>query len=309
MEYVIGIDGGGTKTQLVAAGRQMEVLYETTGGGASLTALSEIVVEKNLAELLRRFFIESGLLPQNCVSLCMGASGAGRQESQKRLTEMLRKTVPKVPVQVVTDAQGALAGGTGTGVGIILLAGTGSICYGRNQQGETWRAGGWGHIMGDEGSGYDMARKMLQAVVRQADGRGKPTLLTDLVMEQLELSTIDQLVDKLYDEKKGKSEVAGLAFLCDIAYNRGDRTALRIMREVAASLTDLAVVTAEKLWAPQEPAYCVCAGGLLEKSLYLKEHVREELEKKRPNITVISPTHSAAWGCAELAWGWERKFS
>lgn len=309
MEYVIGIDGGGTKSRLVAAGRQMEVLYETGGGGASLTALPAAEVKENLAELLGRFFAQSGKKPGDCAALCIGASGAGRRRPQERLAEMLGDVLPGVPVRVVTDAQGALTGGIGSGVGLLLLAGTGSICYGKNQRQETWRTGGWGHIMGDEGSGYDMARKVLQAVARQADGRGKPTLLTGLVLDELKLSTVDQLVEELYCEKKEKSAVAGLAFLCDIAYNKGDRTALRIMREVAASLAELAVVTAGKLWAPQEPVCCVCAGGLLEKSPYLKEHVREELENKRPNITVISPAHSAAWGCAALAWGLGRKFS
>ena len=302
MEYVIGIDGGGTKTRLIAAGRGMELLYEAFGGGTGLSSLPEDVVRHNLLVLIENFFAKSGLPRSGCRGVCVGSAGAGRRNARKKLEEILNGVLPGFPLLVTTDARGALRGGADSGVGLLLLAVTGSICYGMYEAGDTWRAGGCGHIMGDEGSGYDMSRKILQAVACQADGRGKPTALTELVLEHWKLSGVDELVEELYYGKNQNCDVAGLAFLCDIAYNKGDRTALRIMREVAASLRKLAIVAAEKLWEPESPVRCVCAGGLLENSPNLKAHVREELERKRPNITVTSPQYCAAWGCAALAW-------
>ena len=301
-DYVIGIDGGGTRARVFAAGRNMEALYEASGGGVGLSSLPVQRVQENLSRLLGACFASDSLSQSRCRCVCLGAAGAGRAAARDALAGMLRQAAGPVPVYVTHDGAGALAGGIEAGSGILLSSGTGSICYARNARGETWRTGGWGHIMGDEGSGYDVGRKMLRAAVRAADGRDAPTQLTGMVLEHWRLRELDQVVEAVYSGEKGNSEIADLAPLCELAYQRGDRAALRITREAAGSLAELAAAAAKRLWPPKEPVSCVCAGGLLENAPNLRKHFKEALEKKRPGVQLASKLHSAEWGCAALAW-------
>lgn len=294
MEYVIGIDGGATKTHCAAFDREMTVLGEAFGGSSNLTSLSREQVRGNLRELLARFFQESGLSPRDCACLCLGSAGAGRQSARTELEAILGELLPGAELLVTDDAVSALTGGTGGGPGVLLISGTGSICLGRDGAGRTRRAGGWGHVMGDEGSGYDMARRMLRAIVRAQDGREEPTLLRELVFAHWELSTVDQLVERVYS--KGKSEIASLAFLCDIGYDKGDKAARHIVKACADQLAELARAVRAGLSLPQEVP-CLGAGSVLEKSACLRACLEERLGAE------LTPCrHGAVWGCGRLAW-------
>ena len=178
MRYYIGIDGGGTKTHLKALSEEKTLLGEGFGGASNLTALPREQVADNLSKLLREFFRETGLLPENCAGLCLGTAGASSNVARGLLEEMLAREVPGIPVYVTSDGIAALYGGTLTGYGVILIAGTGSVCFARNQQGQVWRTGGWGHLLGDEGSAYAVSAAMLRAVLMECDGRGEKTLIT-----------------------------------------------------------------------------------------------------------------------------------
>lgn len=308
MGYVIGIDGGATKTRCAAFDRGMEVLGETFGGSSNLTSLSQKEVQRNLTDLLDRFFLESGFPPQDCACLCLGSAGAGRESARNELTKILQDILPQSGILVTDDAISALTGGTGGGPGVMLIAGTGSICLGRDSTGRVCRTGGWGHVMGDEGSGYYIACRMLQAIVRAHDGRDEPTLLTELVYEHWGISTVDELSDLVYRGGKGKSEIASIAFLCDIGYDKNDRAAARIIEDCAAELAAMAVVVAEKLALPGEGLPCLGAGSVLEKSLCLREHLNAKLHEKtagkvgKAGLRLTSCQHDAAWGCGRLAW-------
>ncbi len=308
MDYVIGIDGGGTKTHLAAADRKMNIFCQVYGAGSGLTSLPAEQVRANLHQLLDCFFLKSALPLERCRCICLGSAGAGQERARQVLAGILAEKTGKVPLLVTPDGIGALAGGLEGGTGLLVISGTGSICCGRNARGKTARAGGWGHLMGDEGSGYDVGCKILRHVARAADGRDRFTLLTQLLQEHLGASDIYSLTDRIYSKKNEKSEIASLAILCDTAYSRGDWAAQKIMREAAAALAELVAATAKQLWrslgnAPcQRSIPCVCAGSFLEKSANLKKHLRQELDILYPGVSLHSPAHSAAWGCAALAW-------
>lgn len=307
MNYVIGIDGGGTKTHLMAADSQMRTLFESFGGSSNLTSLSAHAVHENLNRLLHEFFAESGFKPENCAGLCLGSAGAGRESARRELEAIIKEILPSCDVSVTHDAEGALAGGSVSGTGILLIAGTGSFCYGKNKQGQTCRTGGWGHIMGDEGSGYHVACDILRAVAKDWDSRGKPTLLTALVMDHWGLKDMDALMDAVYRSGKGKSELASLAFLCDIAYDKGDIAAYQIMEDAACALTDMVAAASQKLKGDLERLSCIYTGSLLTKSQYLKQHFEKKLSERCPGMALQTCLHHAAWGCAALAWRWSKQ--
>lgn len=300
-DFVLGIDGGATKTHLIAVDRTMQVLLEAYGESSNLVSLMAERVRQNLLELLERAFREGGLSPTRCQGICLGSAGAGRETAQRQLAAILRERFDGM-IYVTDDAETALEGASESGEGILLVSGTGSICTGTNAEGKRWRTGGWGHIAGDEGSGYDMSCKILRAVVCAADGRGAPTALTALVMRQWNLTGIDSLIDALYRTGKGKKEIAALAFLCDIAYNNGDKVSARILEECANSLAELAVVAANRLWQAGKEVPCFYTGGLLERSKTLREFLSQRLAAMRPGLALRPCAHDAAWGCASLAW-------
>lgn len=301
MEYAIGIDGGGTKTHLLAADRDMRVLFEAVGGSSNLTCNSGAAVAENLNSLLERFTAESGLSLADCRGLCLGSAGAGRASSRDELRAILEKALPNVRVAVTDDAESALAGGTEHGSGILLVSGTGSICYAKNERGETCRVGGWGHVLGDEGSGYDMACRILRAVARAWDGRGQATVLTGLVEKLWSVSGMDALIDSVYRSGKGKTEIAALAVLCDIAYNDKDKVAFEIVEACACGLAEMAL-TAAAVFPGYGSIPCVFAGSLLIKSENLRAHLARRLREQEPAMRLLPCVHDAAWGCAKLAW-------
>ena len=181
---------------------------------------------------------------------------------------MLRRAgFEKKNVTVGSDAAGALAGGLRSGFGLLLIAGTGSICYGRGPSGEICRAGGWGHILETRGSGYDAACRILRAVARARDGRGSATILDEMVMEYWSLDGMDALMDCVYRSGKGKTEIAALAILLDLAYKEGDTVAAGIMEDCAQGLAELVAAAArsfQKLYGEGGAIPCACSGGMLE---------------------------------------------
>ena len=172
----------------------------------------------------------------------------------------------------------------------------------RDLEGNLWRVGGWGHLIGDEGSGYHIACRMLSAVMRAYDGRGCQTVLTDLLLEHLRLSSPMELIDYLYQSGNGKKEIASLASLCDRALELGDDTAKAIYEESADSLCEMVATAAQKLSpAEQEPVICVYTGGMVTKSSALQNLLSQKLQKKAPNVVLKECRHDAAYGCALMA--------
>ena len=302
MNYVIGIDGGGTKTHLKALDFRQKVVGEARGGASNLTALSTETVQENLRLLITEFYEQTGLSPKDCVSVCLGTAGASSNTSQQELSAILADLFPGIPTLLTNDALPILYSGTPTGCGIVLIAGTGSVCMARDLEGNLWRVGGWGHLIGDEGSGYHIACRMLSAVMRAYDGRGCQTVLTDLLLEHLRLSSHMELIDYLYQSGNGKKEIASLASLCDRALELGDDTAKAIYEESADSLCEMVATAAQKLSpAEQEPVICVYTGGMVTKSSALQNLLSQKLQKKAPNVVLKECRHDAAYGCALMA--------
>lgn len=296
MNYLIGIDGGGTKTLLRAADSgTLALLGEAKGGASNLTALPEKEVQGNLDGLLADFFAQSGLSPDGCCGAVLGSAGAGSPDARGRLQGMLAALLPKSRILVEDDALPVLYAGTETGVGMILISGTGSICLGRNEAGKRFRAGGWGHLIGDEGSGYALGRDVLTAVMEQFDGRGPKTMLTEMVFDRLGLQEPMEIIDWTYRRGNGKSEIAALSALCEKAALAGDQTALAIFNKAAYELARMAMAVAKKL--PGKHRICVCSGGNLTKAPLL----REKLAAKLGGVQLVLSERDAADGCLLMA--------
>src|SRR5688572_17153569 len=172
--HVLGIDAGGSKTVCLLADAAGQVLAEGRGPGANLQSAGELEAEKVLDQVMEAALGDRDIRPD---VVCLGMAGVDREDDARVVRGMIRRLTRGSRVLVVNDAFVALVAGAGPSPGIVVIAGTGSIAYGRNAQWVATRAGGWGHAIGDEGSGYWIGRHAMTAVVREVDGRGPATRL------------------------------------------------------------------------------------------------------------------------------------
>ena len=175
--------------------------------------------------------------------------------------------------------------------GIALVSGTGSVCFGRTADGRTAMSGGWGHLIGDAGSGYAIGRDALSAVARMYDGYGEPTILKDLLARELKLDTAEEIVSYVYSNYK--SAVAALSPIVDKAYSMGDAVATQIIRSNAEALVQLVKAVASRL--DFNSCNVALLGGLLENETALKAEFVELLHSST-NLHCVSPLHPAAEG-------------
>ena len=235
MRYAAGMDGGGTKTVLEARAPDGRVLLRERFGPLNLNSAAAQAVRETMqgcTDALAR--LPGGL--EACAALCVGSAGVSNPQARALLEQMLRRCGYRGALLLTGDQETALAGALGAPCGMVLIAGTGSICFGRDAAGKTARSGGYGHKIDDEGSGYALGRDALAAVVRAQDGRGPRTLLTDLVFAQLKVVDVGGLVQFTYDPQTDKKQIAALAPLVARAYEAGDEAAKTVVEKACREL-------------------------------------------------------------------------
>jgi N-acetylglucosamine kinase len=256
MRYVIGIDAGGTKTVGLLADETGQVLAEARGSGANLQTHGELEVEKVFDQVVDT--LSEG---RSIAAVCLGIAGVDRPHDETVVKGILRRLGHRDRVRVVNDAAIALAAGAPDAVGIVVLAGTGSIAYGADRHGHTARAGGYGFILADEGSGYWLGHQALRAVVRSEDGRGAKTRLVPIVFEALDVASVSDLIPRVYEKGLPKHRIAALAGLVQKASDAGDTVAAELLGLGGHELALAAQSVARQLSQGDEPFPVVLAGG------------------------------------------------
>jgi N-acetylglucosamine kinase-like BadF-type ATPase len=191
-------------------------------------------------------------------SACLGFSG-GPEDKIAYCRELISSTLLKV----TNDAEIALIGATAGEPGIIVIAGTGSIAFGRNASGRTARTGGWGYIFGDEGGAFDIVRRALRASLQTEEGWGAPTSLRELLLEQTRAQDANQLLHSFY-QPASRYQVAPLAPLVTAAAESGDRVAQEILAESARVLAWYAEGVYRNLFSDSEKVPVACIGGVFQ---------------------------------------------
>src|SRR5512132_3264356 len=233
-------------------------------------------------------------------------AGGDRETERTRGLEILTRHAPPGAKLLVThDAIAALYAGNPTGCGVVLIAGTGSIAYGRNEEGEEDRAGGWGYLIGDEGSAVWCGLEALRAIAHAVDGRGMPTRLVDLLFQELGVGEFADVLPQLYGRPHPAPAISAATRALAVASADGDAVANGILQRGATALARAAAVVAMTLGLPGGPVYL--AGGAFESLQLLQRLVRLELLGALPQATVELTREEPAMGAArmamELAWG------
>jgi len=294
--HVLGIDAGGTKTVCLLANERGQILNDARGPGATLHVMADDDVARTLRDVITGATDGQTEAP---AAICVGMSGVDRPGEPERISLVLSGIRSGAPVLVVNDALIALEAGAPGSPGIVVVAGTGSMVYGRNANGRAARAGGWGYVLGDEGSGYWMGRQALQAVVRAADERGPATALTSLVLEHWGVGRPRDLVREIYTSDPKPATIARLAFVVQKAADAGDDVARSIIDQGAAELSGAAVSVAARLGLTDAPI--VLAGSLLGGMPRLRTAVIARLADRLPRAPARPLEDEPAVGAVRLA--------
>lgn len=300
MNLLIGVDGGGTHTRVQLADAHA-VLGEGQAGTANYHARG---MEAAAAELLRAIaaaFENAHLAMQRVAVACLGLAGVDRPAERVAWTAWAEEHVAERAL-VVNDGELVLAAGTPEMWGVALIAGTGSIALGKTRDGKLARAGGWGHIFGDEGSSYELAREALRAAAHAADGRGPDTRLLPAILEYWNCREPSELIARVYRPGALPADLAVLAPLVIACAEEGDAVARRIITDAAQELA-LAVTAVCAALEFKGSVPLALAGGLILSAAGLRAALDRALARSRYRCDPITPVAEPVRGAVRLARG------
>lgn len=290
VKLYLGIDGGQSSTIALIGDETGRVIGEGHAGPCNHTGIAERRAKFTAAvtESIAQAAAQAGVQPV-FEAACAGFSG-GVTDKETLARELIRAR----RYFFTHDAHIALSGATGGRPGLIVIAGTGSIAYGRNAAGRTARAGGWGYLFGDEGGAFDIVRQALRAILRHAEGWGPPTSLTDALLAATGASGAGDLLHLLYTADYPRERIAALAPVVDEAARSGDRVAAEVLSGAAQSLATIAAAVRRQLFA-DEAAQVHYSGGVFNSALLLERfRMLVELDgSARLAPPQASPAHGA----------------
>jgi len=301
MRYLIGFDCGATKTECALADINGNILYTTMGGAANFLVSGTEGTSKIILSLLNDCIRKLNIDYSEIENIVIGAAGAGRKKDAEKLkTFLLEKFsangIKIKSLKVVSDAQIALEGAFSNEAGCILIAGTGSIIYGKDENGNIYRAGGFGRLLGDEGSGFSIGRKGLQAAAKYFDDRGDETLIVKLIKDKYSINTADELITKVYKEN---FDIASIAEIVLIAAQNEDQIAHNILLEETDELIHHISTMMKKMETID--LRVSFAGSLILNNNIYSDMLRDKITTSLPSVKIVEPRHSPIEGAILLA--------
>lgn len=285
MELIVGVDGGGSKTRALVADGELRVLGEAAAGSSNVQSVGLDGAARAIGEAVAAALAAAGAPGARASAVCLGLAGVGRPAQRERVAAWAAGAFGGAPCAVVTDLEPVLAAGTPVGWGVAVIAGTGSSCLARAPGGPPLRVGGWGHLLGDEGSGYDLARRALRLATQTADGRADAHALLRAVLDHYGAPAADALVGLAYADT-APATVAAVARPVIALAEAGDAHARALLDATAADLALLAATAARRLGLDAAPL--ALAGGLLGASPYLRDRLAAALAPALAPATYVA---------------------
>ena len=301
MRYLIGMDGGGTKTKCVLVDSNLNQIYEAASGPSNFLVIGTETVSETILNLVNECVSSQKISIEDIGAIVLGTTGGGRRNDAELLEKKIfedakQKSLTINKFRVESDARIALEGAFSGKAGSILIAGTGSIMFGKDESGEIHRVGGFGRFIGDEGSGYRIGRIGLNAVARYFDGRAKPTKIADLLEQEFSIGSSETLITEVY---RNNFNVAAAAPLVFEAAESGDVTAQRILEDEANEL--LLHITAMKTKLNQSLLKVSLIGSILTTANYFSYLFNEMVVRKHNDVKIMEAEHSPEYGAALMA--------
>jgi N-acetylglucosamine kinase-like BadF-type ATPase len=299
MGYSLGFDGGGTKTDCVLLDANGNIVGEGRGGPANPLRSGYDGAFSSLHEAAAGAIAAGKIRPAEITSVCAGLAGAGRRSVVRRMMVFLSEEFPAALTQVATDYEVALESAVGAAPGVVLIAGTGSVAYGRNAAGETARAGGYGPSLGDEGSAFEIGRRAVAAVAHSRDMDAPVTVMAEMISATLDCPDWDDLMLRIM---KNPDDVFPKLFpvVADAA-NAEDSAAKEIMFASAIGLGNLAMIVIRRLGMKGQQFPLVKCGGVFGRCHMLDSLLDSVLASGALRAKILRLEISPAVGAARMA--------
>ena len=297
---VVGVDGGGTSTRAVVMDQHCRVLGEGAAGPSNPLRVGVTSAAAAIREAIDRACAASRVRRSDIVAAEVGLAGARRKELRARMEDALHN-LELGDIEVVSDADIALFGATDGEPGLVVIAGTGSVCCGINARGKRVCAGGWGPVAGDEGGGAWIARRALSAITHAADGRGPETGLTDAACAYFHVTTADDLSTAIYAPTMTNDRIAGFGKQVIEAAQAKDRVARAIMTEAGKELGIAAVAVIRNLKMERAHFQVAYVGGVFAAGELVLDTLRREIHQVAPNAYLAPPRYAPAVAAARMA--------
>jgi len=298
---VVGVDGGGTKTEAVIIDANQQVIGAGLAGPSNPLRVGIAAAAAAVRQAIDSACASARLRRNDLIAAQIGLAGARRKELRERMRETLAP-LGVGEIEVVTDAEIALYGATDGAPGLVVIAGTGSICCGINSRRKRFCAGGWGPIAGDEGGGAWLARRALRAIAYAFDGRGPQTVLTDLACAYFHVTTADDLTTAIYAPSITNERLAGFGRDVVDAAKAKDEVALQIVADGGTELGMSAVAVIRHLQMERERFQIAYVGGVFHSAGDLMlDTLRAEVRKVAPRAYFEPPHFVPAEAAARMA--------
>lgn len=301
MKYFLGIDGGGTKTAYLLIDKTGNEVFTLETRGCSYKEYGMETVIRELREGMLHCLSQIKETPEALIGVAAGLPCYGESpKNDEKLKQLLTKELEPVPVYLTNDVEVGWAGSLGLEPGINVVAGTGSIAYGKNSRNVSARAGGWSTFFGDEGSCYWLGRRTMELFSKEADKREEEGPLYEIIMKEFQLSDPMNFIDLMEQEYVPyRSKVASLQKLLLKAANAGDLCARELYRQAAAELGKMINAVALQIAGEEEEIKISYSGGLFHAKEYIIPALEPWIKKNRGCL--VSPRFMPVQGAVLLA--------
>ncbi len=307
MDYILGVDGGGTKTTVQIADTGGKVISQAVSGSSSYKSVG---INRAIGNLNTAVFdaVKKLKVPRDIyfISSCFGFAGHDAGEGPRIYREIvfnkkLRKYLNPRRTIICNDTRIGLKIGSESKNKIIIIAGAGSNCFGINEDGKQAGASGWDFILADEGSGYSVGLKALKAIMKAYDGRGEKTLLSKTILQELNLNEIPDLIKWAYGELFPKDKISALAETVGNTAKMGDKVSIDILAEEAEEAVISVITVADKLGFKDKDFDLVLVGGLFKCKEYFRDIFINRLRENFPKIKFMPLIENPVEGAIKMA--------
>lgn len=301
MKFVIGVDGGGTKTTVALAdlkGHVMACVKESPFEYVDSTLIKDRL-DVFLIPLIKRVIDDAEMDISDCEAVYMGITGIDSIEESKEVKRVFKELWTNVKVRVENDAIIAFYAATNGEPGVMIIGGTGSIAYGEDGKGNRVRIGGLGPIISDEGSGYDIGRRGIMVGIKSEDGRGKKSALEDLIKEEFKLKEVRDIQFSINKNNNIREVIASVAPIVEKAADLGDQEALKILDDAGFELAKIATAAIKVLRI--ESCIVVVVGSILKKCKIVFESFKDKVLKEVSDARISVSEREPAEGAVILA--------
>ncbi|MEP6904047.1 MAG: BadF/BadG/BcrA/BcrD ATPase family protein [Actinomycetota bacterium] len=297
----LGVDGGGTKTHIAIINQEQQLVCEGFAGASNPLRVGIETAVTNIVAAINSACDSAEINRGDIVSATLGLAGVRRADLRQRIRERFTQTLRIKKVEVTTDAEIALFGIGKNKAGLVIIAGTGSVCIGQNSKGVKFSAGGWGPLAGDEGGGSGIALNALHKIAKASDGRGKPTRLSDIAVDYFRAGKLENLSVAIYAPQVDNARIAGFARFVGETALTGDEVAIEILGEAGFELGLAAYAVIKKLNLQRGKVPIGLVGSVFKSGNLVTDSLLQTVHTIAPKAYLVKKIIQPAYSAAQMA--------